>query len=146
MTKAGNVPSRSTRGSRGNAGRHKGVPYDNPVRNTHGVSVRCHCGNLRVRSPGKLAGRRLGVSDDDIDTAAAVKRMAEAGLPREQAEAIVETFAESNDALVTKADLQAAVDHLQATVDKLEARLTVRIIAAQVATATLLFVLLRFFG
>lgn len=74
-----------------------------------------------------------------IDTAAAIKRMAEAGLPREQAEAIVETFAESNDALVTKADLQAAVDSL-------EARLTVRIITAQVATATLLFVLLKFFG
>ena len=52
----------------------------------------------------------------------------------------------TNDALATKADLRSAVDHLQATVDKLEARLTVRIIAAQVATATLLFVLLRFFG
>ena len=74
-----------------------------------------------------------------IDTAAAVKRMAAAGMPREQAEAIVETFAESNDALVTKADLQAAVDSL-------EARLTMRIITAQVATATLLFVLLKFFG
>ena len=70
-----------------------------------------------------------------IDTAAAIKRMAEAGMPREQAEAIVETFAESNDTLATKADLQS-----------LEARLTTRIIIAQVATATLLFVLLMFFG
>lgn len=70
-----------------------------------------------------------------IDTAAAIKRMADAGLPREQAEAIVETFAESNEALASKADL-----------DRLEARLTMRIIAAQVATATLLFLLLKFFG
>ena len=70
-----------------------------------------------------------------IDAAAAIKRMAEAGLPQEQAEAIVATFAESNDALATKADL-----------DKLEARLTVRIVTAQVATATLLFVLLKLFG
>ena len=74
-----------------------------------------------------------------IDTAAAIKRMAEAGLPREHAEAIVETFAESNDALASKTDLQSGLD-------RLEARLTVRIITAQVATATLLFVLLKFFG
>ena len=47
----------------------------------------------------------------------------------------VETFAESNEALASKADL-----------DRLEARLTMRIIAAQVATATLLFLLLKFFG
>ena len=74
-----------------------------------------------------------------IDTAAAIKRMAEAGLPHAQAEAIVETFAESNEALVTKTDLEAAID-------KLEARLTVRIIGAQVATAALLFMLLKFFA
>lgn len=70
-----------------------------------------------------------------IDTAAAVKRMAQAGLPQEQAEAIVETFAQSNEALATKTDLE-----------RLEARLTVRIVTAQVATATLLFVLLKLFG
>ena len=81
-----------------------------------------------------------------IDTVAAIKRMAEAGLPQEQAEAIVETFAESNDALASKADLQSAVAHLQSAADKLEARLTVRIITAQIATATLLFLLLKFFG
>ena len=56
------------------------------------------------------------------------------------------TFAESNDALASKADLQAAVAHLQSAANKLEARLTVRIITAQVATATLLFLLLKFFG
>ena len=77
-----------------------------------------------------------------IDTAAAIKRMADAGLPHAQAEAIVETFAESNDSLATKADLRA----LEAAMDKLEARLTVRIITAQVATAALLFTLLKFFG
>ena len=74
-----------------------------------------------------------------IDTAAAIKRMAQAGLSQEQAEAIVETFAQSNDALASRADLQTAID-------RLEARLTVRIVTAQVATATLLFVLLKLFG
>ena len=81
-----------------------------------------------------------------IDTAAAIKRMAEAGLPHAQAEAIVETFAESNDSLATKADLRATTDALYAAMDKLEARLTVRIITAQIATAALLFTLLKFFG
>lgn len=70
-----------------------------------------------------------------IDTAAAIKRMAAAGLSQAQAEAIVETFAESNDSVATKADL-----------DGLEARLTTRIIVAQVATAALLFTLLQVFG
>ncbi len=65
--------------------------------------------------------------------------MAQAGLSQEQAEAIVETFAQSNDALASKADLQTAID-------RLEARLTVRIVTAQVATAALLFVLLKLFG
>ena len=74
-----------------------------------------------------------------IDTVAAIKRMAQAGLSQEQAEAIVETFAQSNDALASKADLQTAID-------RLEARLTVRIVTAQVATAALLFVLLKLFG
>ncbi len=70
-----------------------------------------------------------------IDTAAAIKRMAAAGLSHAQAEAIVETFAESNDSVATKADL-----------DSLEARLTTRIILAQVATAALLFTLLQVFS
>lgn len=74
-----------------------------------------------------------------IDTAAAIRRIADAGLPQEQAEAIVETFAESNDSLATKGDVQSAAD-------RLESRLTIRIITAQVATAALLFMLLRFFG
>ncbi len=65
--------------------------------------------------------------------------MAEAGLPREQAEAIVETVAQSQHGLMSKAVLQS-------TVDQLEARLTVRIVTAQVATATLLFLLLKLFG
>ena len=56
------------------------------------------------------------------------------------------TFAESNDALASKADLQSAVAHLQSAADKLEARLKVRIITAQIATAMLLFLLLKFFG
>ena len=70
-----------------------------------------------------------------IDTAAAIKRMAAAGLSHAQAEAIVEALAGSNDSVATKADL-----------DGLEARLTTRISLAQVATAALLFALLQVFG
>ena len=70
-----------------------------------------------------------------IDTAAAIKRMVEAGMPHVQAEAIVETFAESKETLATKAYF-----------DRLEARLTARIITGQVATAALLFVFLKLFG
>ena len=70
-----------------------------------------------------------------FDTAAATKRMTQAGTPGAQAEAIVETFAERNESFATKADLE-----------NLEARLTVRIITVQVATAALLFALLKFFG
>lgn len=69
-----------------------------------------------------------------IDTAAAMRRLESAGLDAEAARAIVETVAEADEGLATKADLAA-----------LKADLTTRIIAAQVATATLLFAALRFF-
>ena len=69
-----------------------------------------------------------------IDTAAAIKRMAKAGFSQEQAEAIVETFVRSKDALITKADL-----------DKLEVRIMVPIVTGQVATAAILFTLLKLF-
>ena len=68
-----------------------------------------------------------------IDTAAAVERLEAAGVDTAAARAIVETVAVADDSLATKADLAA-----------LKADLTVRIIAAQVATATLLFAALRF--
>ena len=63
------------------------------------------------------------------------------------ARAIVETVAVADDSLATKADLAALKTDLAALktdLAALEAELTVRIIAAQVATATLLFAALRF--
>ena len=70
-----------------------------------------------------------------IDTAAAMRRLESAGLDAAAARAIVETVAEVDEGLATKADLTA-----------LKADLTTRIVAAQVATATLLFAALRYFG
>ena len=64
-----------------------------------------------------------------------MRRLESAGLDFEAARAIVETVAETDEGLATKADLAA-----------LRSDLTTRIIAAQVATATLLFAALRFFG
>ncbi len=75
-----------------------------------------------------------------IDTAAAVERLEAAGVDTAAARAIVETVAVADDSLATKADLAA----LKADVAALKAELTVRIIGAQVATATLLFAALRF--
>ena len=74
-----------------------------------------------------------------MDTVAAIRRMIDAGLTQAQAQAILAMVAERNRSIMTKACLEVAVD-------KLEARLTVRIITAQVATAALLFTLLKFFG
>ena len=73
-----------------------------------------------------------------IDTAAAIKRMVGAGLTQMQAQAIVAMVAERDRSIMTKGCLDIAVD-------RLEARLTRRIIAAQVATAALLFTLLQVF-
>ncbi len=70
-----------------------------------------------------------------IDTAAAMRRLESAGLNSEAARAIVETVAETDQGLATKADLAA-----------LKSDLTTRILAAQVATATVLFAALRYFG
>ena len=70
-----------------------------------------------------------------IDTAAAMRRLESAGLNSEAARAIVETVAETDQGLATKADLAA-----------LKSDLTTRILAAQLATATLLFAALRYFG
>ena len=64
-----------------------------------------------------------------------MRRLESAGLDAAAARAIVETVAEVDERLATKADLTA-----------LTADLTTRIVAAQVATATLLFAALRYFG
>ncbi len=67
-----------------------------------------------------------------IDTAAAIRRLEEAGVDAPAARAIVQTVAEAEAELATKADLEV-----------LKAQLTTRIVGAQVATAALLFAALR---
>ena len=64
-----------------------------------------------------------------------MRRLESAGLNSEAARAIVETVAETDQGLATKADLAA-----------LKSDLTTPIVAAQVATATVLFAALRYFG
>ncbi len=70
-----------------------------------------------------------------IDTAAAIRRMTAAGIAEDHAAAIVETFAESNEALATKADIDVAT-----------AKLMRWIVAMPVATAAAAFVLERLFA
>ena len=70
-----------------------------------------------------------------LNSAAAMRRLESAGLDVAAACAIVETVAEVDEGLTTKADLTA-----------LKADLKTRIVAAQVATARLLFAALRYFG
>lgn len=91
-----------------------------------------------------------------IDTAAAISDLEAAGVETKVARAIVRTFAAANDELATKSDLtalkvefaalKAEFVALKADLKALKAELTMRIIAAQVATAMLLFAALRFFG
>ena len=82
-----------------------------------------------------LGGAERNTMAYSIDTAAAMRRLESAGLNSEAARAIVETVAETDQGLATKADLAA-----------LKSDLTTRILAAQVATATVLFAALRYFG
>ena len=48
----------------------------------------------------------------NIDTAEAIERISRSGIPRKQAEAIVATFAESNELLATKSDLDLVEERL----------------------------------
>ena len=77
-----------------------------------------------------------------IDTAAAIRRLESAGLDADAARAIVETMAEADEGTATKTDIAA----LKTDMAALKADLTTRIVAAQVATATLLFAALRYFA
>lgn len=47
-----------------------------------------------------------------IDTAEAITRLEETGLSHDQAQAIVATFAKSNEQVATKADLEVLKSHL----------------------------------
>ncbi len=106
-----------------------------------------------------------------IDTAAATRRLIDAGLAAEAARAIVETVAESDADAATRGDLAASekalkgdlaalradlaasekalkgdLAALRADLAAVKAVLTMRIVAAQVATATLLFAALKWFA
>ena len=76
-----------------------------------------------------------------IDTAAAMRRLEEVGFEPNKARVIVETVAESDEGLATKGDITG----LKSDMAALKSELTLRIVGAQVATATLLFAALRFF-
>lgn len=81
-----------------------------------------------------------------IDTAEAVTRISSTGLTREQAEAIVATFAESNEQVATKTDIDRNREVLEAKIDALKNYLLFRIALAQLAGAGLVFALIKFFG
>ncbi len=74
-----------------------------------------------------------------IDTAAAIRNLEEAGLEPIAAQAIVDTVSRTDSDFVTE-------NTLNARLEVLEARLTARIIGAQVATAMLLFAALKWLG
>ena len=76
-----------------------------------------------------------------IDTAAAMRRLEEVGFEPDKARVIVETVAESDEGTATKGDIAG----LKSDMAALKSELTLRIVGAQVATATLLFAALRFF-
>ena len=83
-----------------------------------------------------------------IDTAAAMRRLEEVGFESDKARVIVETVAESDEGLATKGDitgLKSDMAALKSDMAALKSELTLRIVGAQVATATLLFAALRFF-
>jgi hypothetical protein len=70
-----------------------------------------------------------------IDTAAAMDRLTKSGMTEEQAVAVVDTFREQENELVTLDRLDAA----------LNAQL-IKIVTSQIAIAALLFAALKFFG
>lgn len=88
-----------------------------------------------------------------IDTAKAIRRIEEAGLPHEQAEAIVETFADANEQVATKSDIdhlrsemKAEIKRLEEKIASLEKYLLFRIVLTQLAGVGLVFALIKFFG
>ena len=85
-----------------------------------------------------------------IDTAAAMRRLEEVGFEPDKARAIVETVSESDKGRATKGKgdttgLKSDMAALKSDMAALKSELTLRVVGAQVATATLLFAALRFF-
>ena len=85
-----------------------------------------------------------------IDTAAAIRRLEEAGCDRNVAMAIVDTFKEHEGGVVSKDHLDLRIDALET---KIEAKfqavqdfLMYRLVAAQIATGLLVFALIKFFA
>ena len=77
-----------------------------------------------------------------IDTAAAIKKLIGSGMPEAQAEAVVHTFAETQDEVATKGDIR----EIKAELDSLKNYLLFRIVLAQIAGAGLVFALIKLFG
>ena len=106
-----------------------------------------------------------------IDTAKAIRRIEESGVAHKQAAAIVETFADANEQIATKADIEnlatttkadvenlrndmnAKIDNLRTEIKRLEALiqssksyLLFRMLLMQIGGIGLLFTLIKFFG
>ena len=81
-----------------------------------------------------------------IDTAAAIADLTAAGLEPEAARAIAGVVARADENNATKSDLETLETRMNGRMDILEAHLVAKIAIAQVATATLLFAALKFFG
>ena len=70
-----------------------------------------------------------------IDTKAATKRLVESGMPEAQAEAVVDTFAEVQEEVVTTTHLR-----------ELKSWMLSRMLMMQVGTVAVLYGLIRLFG
>ena len=81
-----------------------------------------------------------------IDTAAAIRKLKDAQCDEPLAEAIVDIVASRQDELATKVDLELVEERLSGRVEVIKNYLLFRLVLAQVATAALLFLLIKFFG
>jgi hypothetical protein len=80
-----------------------------------------------------------------IDTAKAVESLIDSGMPEPQAKAVVATFAESQEQLVTKADirelkgqLDGRLEGLEGKLDGLKSQVTLRALAVGFSMVALL--------
>lgn len=84
-----------------------------------------------------------------IDTAAAIRRLEEAGCDSSVAIAIVDTLKEQEGELVSKEYLDLRIDTLENKIEaKVEATknyLIYRLVASQIATGLLVFALIKYF-
>lgn len=74
-----------------------------------------------------------------IDTAAAVEKIEQSGLSRQQAEAIVSTIAETGDQVATKTD----IDHLQTAIGNLGENMKTQITLRALAVGGVMVALLK---